>query len=231
MSHNEKLDIAAILKRLPLLSAVTTDHIAHLAAATREKRLIKGEMLFQRGDTPRGFFVVVFGQIKLAFSSPQGNEKVIEIVGPQQTFGEAVMFTERPYPVFAEALADTLLLQIPRSAVVELLDSERAFALQMLSGLSLRLHRIVQDVESYSLRSSTQRLIGYLIKHCPESEGADNSVDIELPTSKQVIASRLNLTPETFSRILHDLSKEGLITVHGRHITVSDVGKLRAYEP
>ncbi|MCK7498198.1 MAG: cyclic nucleotide-binding domain-containing protein [Comamonadaceae bacterium] len=91
---------------------------------TREKRLQKGEMLFQKGDPPKGFYVVVFGQIKLAFSSAQGNEKVVDILGPQQTFGEAVMFMDRPYPVFAQALADTLLLHVSRNAVFELLERD-----------------------------------------------------------------------------------------------------------
>ena len=62
-----------------------------------------------------------------------------------------------------------------------------------------------------------------------EDECAD--VEIELPTSKQVIASRLNLTPETLSRIFHDLAAAKLITVHGKHVTVHDVRRLREYEP
>ena len=69
-------------------------------------------MLFQKGDPPKGFFVVVFGQVKLAFPSAQGNEKVVQILGPRQSFGEAMMFMDRPYPVFAEGLMDSLLLQI-----------------------------------------------------------------------------------------------------------------------
>lgn len=227
----EKLDAPAILRRIPLFAAVTEQHIEALAAATRERRLAKGETLFQRGDSPRGFYAVVFGQVKLAFSSPQGTEKVVEIIGPQQTFGEAVMFLDRPYPVFCQSLADTLLLFIPRSTVFDLLDTDHAFARHMVAGLAMRLHHLVQDVESYSLRSSTQRLIGYLLQQCPDEADASSGVDIDLPTSKQVIASRLNLTPETFSRILHELTQTGLISVSGRHITIHDPRRLRSFEP
>jgi CRP-like cAMP-binding protein len=85
-------------------------------------------------------------------------------------------------------------------------------------------------VETYSLRSSTQRVVGYLLQHCPQSGPCEGSFDISLPTSKQVIASRLNLTPETLSRIFHDLSANGLIAVSGKQITVSNVKKLREFD-
>ena len=227
---NDRLDIPALLSRLPLFQELSPEQVTHIAAATREKRLAKGEMLFQKGDAPRGFYVIVFGQIKLAFPSSQGNEKVVEILGPKQTFGEAVMFMDRPYPVFAESLTDTLLLHIAKNAVFDLLASDPLFARRLLAGLSMRLHSLVNDVESYSLRSSAQRVIGYLLQHCPLDEDCKGSLEISLPTSKQVIASRLNLTPETLSRIFHDLSEADLIDVHGKQITIRDMRRLREFE-
>lgn len=227
----EKIDIPGLLSRLPLFTELSGEDMAHLAAATREKRLPRGELLFQRGDHPKGFYVVVWGQVKLAFSSPQGNEKVVEILGPLQSFGEAVMFMDRPYPVFAEALADTLLLHIGSVAVFDQLAQDPKFARKLLAGMAIRLHSMVRDVESYSLRSSTQRVIGYLLQEAhsePSSPRAEQT--LTLPTSKQVIASRLNLTPETLSRIFHDLSEARLITVQGKHITLHDVDKLSRYE-
>ena len=113
---NDKIDIPGLLSRMPLFSALSPEDLAHMAAASREKRLQKGERLFQRGEHPKGFFLVVWGQIKLAFTSAQGNEKVVEILGPLQSFGEAVMFLDQPYPVLGEALSDTLLLHIGAGA-------------------------------------------------------------------------------------------------------------------
>ncbi|MBL8503075.1 MAG: Crp/Fnr family transcriptional regulator [Rhodocyclaceae bacterium] len=228
--HNDKLDIAQILRRIPLFQELSQEQVEHLAAQTREKRLHKGEMLFQKGDQPRGFYAIVYGQMKLAFPSAAGNEKVVEILGPQQSFGEAVMFMDRPYPVFAESLADSLLLHIARQAVFDMLETDASFARRMLAGLALRLHGLIRDVESYSLRSSTQRVIGFLLQRTGRDDGA-HDVEIDLPTSKQVIASRLNLTPETLSRIFHDLAAAKLITVHGKHVTVHDPKRLGEYEP
>jgi CRP-like cAMP-binding protein len=227
-----RIDIPALLGRLPLFQELTPAQVAHIAAQTREKRLARGEMLFQKGDASRGFYVIVFGQLKLAFPSSTGNEKVVDILGPKQSFGEAVMFMNRPYPVFAEAIADTLLLHVAQDAVFELLETDPSFARHMLAGLSMRLHSLVQDVESYSLRSSAQRVIGYLLQHCPnEGNGkCEGKIDITLPTSKQIIASRLNLTPETLSRIFHDLAEARLIAVQGKQITINDLKRLREYD-
>ena len=231
---HETHDIPQILAHLPLFLELVPEQLAHIASHTREKRLQKGEMLFQKGDAPRGFYVIVFGQIKLAFPSSQGNEKVINILGTRQSFGEAAMFMDRPYPVYAEALADTLLLHIARHAVNDLLAADPSFARRMLAGLSMRLHTLVQDVESYSLRSTTQRVIGFLLQHGETEEKTGNEqrneITIALPTSKQVIASRLSLTPETLSRVFHELANSGLITVHGKDITIHDMTRLRQFD-
>lgn len=228
--HPERTDIPAILRRLALFLATSEEQIAHIASSTREKRLVRGEMLFQKGDPARGFYVVVVGRVKLAFPSEQGNEKVVDIIGPNQTFGEAVVFLDRPYPVFAEALSDSLLLHISSGAIFELLERDSSFARRMLAGLSMRLHALIQDVEAYSLRSSAQRVIGYLLQHAENVDRLGESLEIELPTSKQVIASRLNLTPETFSRILHELIGAGLVSVHGRQISIPDLKRLREHQ-
>lgn len=224
-----KPDIPQILSRLALFRELPPEQIFEIAAGTREQRLARGEMLFHKGDPCRGFYVVVMGQVKLAFPSAAGNEKVVEVVGPRQSFGEAVMFMDRPLPVFAEALTDSLVLHIGAGAVFALLDRDALFARRMLGGLSQRLHALVQDVESYSLRSSAQRVIGYLIQQCPP-DGAGATAAIDLPTSKQVIASRLNLTPETLSRVFHELAQQGLIAVHGKHVTIHDLPRLREFD-
>ena len=224
------VDIPAALARLPLFQQLTADQLAHIVAATTERRLNRGELLFHKGDTPTGFFYLIRGQVKLAIPSLQGNEKVVEILGPHQSFGEAVMFIGKPYPVFAEALDTSTLLFIGQDAVFALLESDASFSRKMLAGLSLRLHSLMQDVESYTLRSSAQRVIGYLLQHCPNETPCEGSMEITLPTSKQTIASRLNLTPETFSRILHELTQSGLIAVQGKQVLIHDLKRLREYD-
>lgn len=88
----------------------------------------------------------------------------------------------------------------------------------------------MSDVESYSLRSGKQRIIGYLLQELPDRDQDGSSVAIQLTTSKGIIASRLNLTQEHFSRILHDLISLGLIVVDGRNILIPDVARLRKHD-
>lgn len=218
--NSSSTDTISLLRNISLFGELSDDELLMVARFSRERRLLKGEQLFQRGDPAHGFYYVIEGQLKLAFSSAQGNEKVVEIVGPQQSFGEAVMFMDRPYPVFAEALTDMALLHVGQNVVSDLIDHDARFARKLLAGMAIRLHNMVRDVETYSLHSSTQRVIGYLLQQT-EEEGM-RSGEVTLPTSKQVIASRLNLTPETLSRIFHDLVERKLISVHGKRIVLHD---------
>ncbi|MGE0386160.1 MAG: Crp/Fnr family transcriptional regulator [Gammaproteobacteria bacterium] len=230
--NQRPVDIPGVLSRLPIFSAAGSDAIDAIAAGTQERRLANGEVLFRRGDMPRGFFVVVYGQVKLVIESTRGAEKVIDLLATQQSFGEAVMFMDRPYPVTAQALTGTLVLHIAREPVFALLERDPMFARRMLAGLSQRLHALVQDVESYSLRSCAERFIGWLLQSAGgEDAGAAGEVEIILPTARHVIASRLNLTPETLSRVQHDLIDAGLIEVRGRSIVISDLRRLREYRP
>lgn len=218
------------IKTLPLFCELDGAQLQAIAAGAEEIQIARGEMLFQKGDPAKGFYFVLKGQIKLVFPSLHGNEKVVAIIGQRQTFGEAMMFLHQPFPVRAEALSNTDLLYFGSEAIFTLLERDTTFARKLLAGLSLRLHQLVQDVELYSQRSSAQRVIGFLLQLCNEQDETEAPITVDLPTTKLVVASRLNLTPETLSRILHDLGNEGLIDMQGRRIRIPDPGALRAYD-
>jgi CRP/FNR family transcriptional regulator, dissimilatory nitrate respiration regulator len=216
------------LLKLALFSLVEPEHIDKLADQARELRIGKGEILFQKGDRPHGFFVLLGGRINLAFPSEQGTERVLEVIKPGETFGEAMMFLRRPYPVFAQATLDSYLLDIPEQSIQDLLERDCRLARRMLAGISIRLHELVSNLEACSMRSSAQRVACMLQHYAPEK--GLKRYDVELPTAKHTMASQLNLTPETFSRVLHVLSEAGLIEVSGRTIKVLDADKLKNLE-
>jgi CRP/FNR family transcriptional regulator, dissimilatory nitrate respiration regulator len=214
-----------LLSHAPIFRDLSPDELARIAAGTVRTHAQRGEVLFRKGDPCNGFHLVVYGQVKLAIGSPGGGEKVVEIVGPGHSFGEAVMFMQRPYLVSATALADSLLLHVNKETIFAELDRQPHLARRMLAGLSMRLHMLVKDVEAMTLHSATQRVIGYLARL--DEGGSEGRVT--LPAQKSLIASRLNLTPEYFSRILHDLAAEGMVRVDGRDIEILDTEGLRKY--
>jgi CRP-like cAMP-binding protein len=219
------IDPCTFLRRLPLFSDLGEDELRAVGAAATERRVERGRDVVQRGDPCLGFHSILYGQVKLAFVSPQGQEKVIEILGPGKTFGEAVMFMDKPYFVTATALEDCLLLHVAKDAIFAELERSPAFARRMLAGMSRRLHGLVADVEAYTLHSGGQRVVDYLLKDAPAS-----GATVQLSVSKRLVASRLNITPEYFSRVLHDLVRRDLIRVDGREIGIVDAAGLRAYE-
>jgi CRP-like cAMP-binding protein len=218
--------VVELLAHAPIFKGLTNDELARIAAGTAQVHAGKGAVLFNRGDPCNGFHVIAYGQVKLAIPSAEGGEKVIEILGPGRTFGEAVMFLGNPYFLGAIALADSMLLHVARDTVLAELDREPRLARRMLAALSMRLHVLVKDVEGMALQSATQRVIGYLARL--EDEAATPG-GVTLPAQKALIASRLSLTPEYFSRILHQLSEEGLIRVEGREVAITDSARLRRF--
>ena len=218
-------DPCMFLRRLPLFSDLGDEELCAIGAAATEQHVDRGHTIVERGDPCLGFHSILYGQVKLAFISPQGQEKVVEILGPGKTFGEAVMFMDKPYYVTATALEDCLLLHVGRDAIFDELERNPEFTRRMLAGMSRRLHGLVADVEAYTLHTGGQRVVGYLLQNGPET-----GETVTLSVSKRLVASRLNITPEYFSRVLHDLVRRALVRVDGRDIEILDAAGLRAYE-
>ncbi len=223
-------DVPKYLSVLPLFSDLTLVELKQLAEGCLMRRLARGDMVFRMGEPCNEFHVVVTGQVKLFVLSPAGQEKVLELVGPGQSFGEAIMFTDRPYILGAQSLSDMLLLTVSKRAVLAEIERDHRFALRMLAGLSRRMHGLVHDVEAYSLHSGLQRVIGFLLRdQALEDCDAAEVRTVSLPVSKATIASRLSLTPEYFSRVMHELEAHGLIEIDRRDIRILDAQRLSEF--
>jgi CRP-like cAMP-binding protein len=218
--------LEATLRRFPLFADLDDHHLKALAAGGHRRHLDRHQHLFSRGTPATGCYGVMAGMIQLSVSNPDGAVKVVEMIGRDESFGEAAMFLGRPFPVDAMALLDTDLVFVPVAALDQLLATDNAFARRMLVSLSTRLHTMVNDIEMYTLRSATQRVVGFLIGALGAQVGAHVPATVKLPATKQVVASRLGLTPETLSRVLRDLGDRGLVRVTGRAVHISDVADL-----
>ena len=229
-TQSSGFDVARYLSLQPLFQEMNGEELARLAEGCTQARLARGDMVFRVGEPCEAFHVAVTGQVKLFVLSQAGQEKVIEIVGPGQTFAEALMFTNRPYILNAQALADSLVLSIGKHVVVSEITRDPRFGLRMLAGISRRLHGMVRDVQAYALHSGAQRVIGYLLGDMEEDEGvSEEGFTVTLPVSKATIASRLSLTPEYFSRVLHEFEAAGLVRIDKRDVHILEPQRLATY--
>ena len=213
-----------------LLSKLSEEQLERVAAHAFRTTLEGGQLLFTQGESATRFYLVMSGQMRLFRLSPDGAEKVIEIVGPGQTFAEAIMFFDSPlYPVCAAALGSTEVIAIDAPDFTRMLRESVDTCLVLLGVLSQRLRGLIREIDNLTLHTAAGRVARYLLTRLPPDQ---NSLD--LPVRKGVLASRLSIKPETFSRVEKDLIGRGIIEVQGSHVSVldrqalEDIGKLDA---
>ncbi len=218
-----------MLKTIPLFNGMRESKLKLIAEQSHFIDLGKKVFIFHKGDSCRGFYITIRGNIKISFISKEGKEHVGRIVGPGQSFGEALLFLDKPSPATVQTITPAKLLFIPKKVLFYCIDEDPDCAHKMLAGLSRRIHQQIAEMESLTLDSSQQRVVGYLLQQL-QPEGARYSKrNIVLPANKATIALHLNMAPETLSRILHQLNDKNLIQMEGKTIRILDIEKLRNY--
>jgi CRP-like cAMP-binding protein len=216
------------LSSFPLLATLDHDAIGTLARTAVRCGLPNGKFLFRQGGLCSGIHLVVGGQIKLSIQTEHGSEKVIGLVGTGQSLGELALLMSQPYMMSAQAVADSEVIQLAADAVLVQIQHNGEFLRSLLNEVCRRLTQRTRDLESHLLLNGTQRVIGFLLSQLPPATPERAPDTIMLPAKKSIIASRLNVTQEHFSRILHDLQGAGMIAVHGREIHLLNLPRLRA---
>lgn len=190
--------------------------------------LKKNEILFECGYEASYFFLVRTGQITLFQTSLDGNEKILELFDSGQIFAETCMFSETEcYPVNARATCDTDLFYFDSEKFKSQLHCSIDSCFSMMAIMSNRLKTQTQEIIELSIHDAQYRLVNYLLeKSCDQNDQFCQSV-IKLSTTKSLLASRLSITPETFSRILARLKKRDLISIKDDVIVLIDPRSLR----
>ena len=190
--------------------------------------LKKNELLFECGFEAKHFFMVRTGQVSLFQVSSDGNEKIVDILEAGQTFAEANMFNDaQSYCINARASCDSELFYFDGQTFKTQLQQSNELCFALMTDMSNRLKNKTQEIVELSIYDAQYRLVSYLLeKSCKGSDLSCQPVVI-LSTTKSLLASRLSITPETFSRILARLKKQGLISIKNDAIILSEPGKLR----
>ncbi|MFT0534424.1 Crp/Fnr family transcriptional regulator [Castellaniella hirudinis] len=213
------------LARLPYFQEVPAAVLARVQQQARLLSVRRDEIIAHRGEPCLGMHIVVQGRVKLCYEAASGLERIMRIVSPGDSFGEALMCLGREYIASAEALCDSQLVYIPKDIILAQMAESAPLAQRLVASLSRQLYMMMGDMGAYTVRNGHQRLIGYLLRE----SGSHQDIPVRLTVPKGVIASRLNLTPQHFSRILHDLIQRRLIQVQGREFTILDLQGLLDY--
>jgi CRP/FNR family transcriptional regulator, dissimilatory nitrate respiration regulator len=216
-THNLK----GILANTSLFSMLNEQQLDAIASNTNFLRFNPNMLVVNRGDAPEGTYWIVYGQVKLVLYNKEGSEKTLEILGQNTCFGLSEMLLEKPHLTFVKATIDSMLLHTDRDAMLEVAKENFEFARELMTCVGRQFYGLVKDIESYS-QTAKQRLASYLLRQSQR----ETSDDIQLVANKSLIASRLSLTPETLSRLFHELTEDGLISVSGRRIKIINQEKM-----
>jgi CRP-like cAMP-binding protein len=217
------------LRRNHLFAALSDEQLERLLQTTHVQQLDEGQLLFACRQEARHFYMVRSGSIRLYLSSPDGTEKVVHLVNPGETFAEAITFMDgQRYPLNASALGKTEVIAFSNATFREILRESTDTCFRLMADMSTWLKKQIQDIDALTLQNATLRFSNFLLHQVPPGELHD--VSIELAAPKHVIASRLSIQPESFSRILRNMQKSGLIRVEGSSIHIANVEALGAQE-
>lgn len=214
------------LRQFPLLSGLRRSHAERALTRARVVRLGRGEQLFRQGEPAKRVWLCRSGQLKLYRLSSTGQQKIIAIVNPGRSFAEATLFMPRRiYPVHCAALQPSELIGYDADDLVDTLRNDPAACFGLLGTLSMRIHEKVNQIESLALHNAQLRIAHYLLD---EYRRNDEPASFRLEASKKHIADLLGVQPETLSRSLTAFTRDGIVEMDARHITILDVGKLES---
>ena len=214
--------------QLPLFQGLSPDALRALVRAAEIRDCPKRTAVFEQGEPVTHFFGVLSGWVKLYRLRVDGSEVIIEVFGPGESFAEGAIGMADGYPVSAEFVEDGRLLAVPVLDYVERMRQDPELIARTLASLAANLKRLVSRIESGSSLVASQRVGAFLLNFCPPPAPGGGSVEVCLPYDKNLIANRLGMKPETFSRALASLRKHG-VAVSGGKARIADPQLLRRH--
>lgn len=195
------------LKTLPTFSAIPDDDLDELLSFAQIREYTKDKLLFLRDEPAARLYIVLNGWVKVYNGLESGEEAILQMLGSGETLLESAVFLNVPAPVSAQVVEHALLLSIPAPVIRQRIQSNPQLAVNMLNAVSIRSQRLVQQIELSRLKSAQERVGWFLLRLALNQKSPDGV--IFLPYEKSIIASYLDMRPETFSRTLQKLKKEG----------------------
>jgi CRP/FNR family transcriptional regulator len=218
-------------RRSPLPAAV--DDVARqardlLLPIAQKKSYSAGTLLWREGDTAGSLVALERGRVKIYRVLPNGHAVTIYLFGPGDVFGFMPFLDGRPYPATAQALEDVEALVVRREALVAAFGSNPQLAMALIGLLARRLREAFDRIERVSVPEVMPRVVAALASLLPEAGAAGELTVINLPVHASELAAALGIAPESFSRAVTKLVREGVLHRLGpRKFQVLDPARLR----
>jgi len=222
MPDPESDSALAAMKSSALFAALDDDAVCAFRDACITRRFSAGAVLFTPNESADRFFVVLEGSVKIFKLSVRGDEQILHVYGPGETFGEAAMWAGVHFPAHAEAVTDATVLVVARQTLRRAIERRADLAMGMMAGLSGKLREFNRLIEDLSLRDVPARLARMLLEEFDRA----GEPTFRLSQSKRQLAARIGTAAETLSRALGKLKAAGAIEVRGSQITILDADAL-----
>jgi len=218
-------DEHSLILDFPFFRNLSDDTIHELFKLSNLKTYKKGSLLFLEGEPASRIFVILNGWVKIFKATPNGDETVEQMLSTGNLVIETSIFTNDKYFSSAQISNDAKLMSFPASIYRNLLNKDLALALNSLKYLSQTSRTYLNQIDNNRLKSSKERVGWFLLKQFIEQK---NPNTILLPYEKTIIASLLDMKPETFSRSLKSFKNKGLSS-EKHQIQIKDIKVLCHY--
>lgn len=129
------------LQNVEVFAAVSTEHLAYIAAIAAEVSYLKNETVYQLGQPSNALYLVLEGKIRL-----HREEEEIATAGPREAFGTWALFDDEPRLTTATAMEDSRLLRVDREEFFELLSDHTEVNQAVLKHIAGRMRSLVERV-------------------------------------------------------------------------------------
>jgi CRP/FNR family transcriptional regulator len=221
-------DVAVFLRANPVFAGIPAREIESIAVVASAESHRARAHVFMEGDTPRWFYVVRSGHVKIIRHSKTGKDVVLELLGPGEVFGGVAVIERRPYPASAQATEAAVVLKIPAEPVIALSERYPGFIREMALLIGRRLRAAHDSVKSLAVDPVEARLAATLLRLADrEGAGRDGGIALPFHLTRQSLADMSGTTVETAIRVVSRWLKEGLLADEGARLVILDQPELR----
>lgn len=206
-------------EKIEFLDELDANDTDALYAIAVEKSYKKGNILFFEGDCPDKLLLLLDGIVKVYKVDPKGNEIVLHFFQPQTFIAETAHMERIDYPATCQCETACRVLEIDYLCFEESFLRNPEMSVKIIRSLSKKI-KLLQNVIATNLTMDTQ---SRLCRFLEENESHLSTI------SQRKIAAILNIAPETLSRTMAVLKKEGIVDVEKRKIRILDKARLRHF--